>query len=113
MDAAAMTKYVPRQPMIRHLLVAVLAGVVTGFRHLDLDHPGTQLGQQQRAIGPGENARQIDDRDAGKRPSLWHAGNPSGAGDVRSIAQSGRRRQSGCAHQPGADAGGVRVPAGR
>src|SRR5580704_14646777 len=31
MDAAAMTKYVPRQPMIRHLLVAVLAGVVLWY----------------------------------------------------------------------------------
>jgi branched-chain amino acid transport system permease protein len=31
MDAAAMTKYAPRQPMIRHLLVAVLAGVVLWY----------------------------------------------------------------------------------
>jgi hypothetical protein len=52
---------------------AVLARVVTGLRHLDLDDPRAKLGQQQRAIRPGENARQIDDGDAGKRPSLWHS----------------------------------------
>src|SRR5205814_4702028 len=52
---------------------AVMARVVAGLRHLDLDHPGAQLGQQQCAIRPGENPRQIDDRNAGKRSSLWHA----------------------------------------
>jgi branched-chain amino acid transport system permease protein len=31
MDAAALTKLAPRQPMIRHLLVAVLAGVVLWY----------------------------------------------------------------------------------
>ena len=31
MDAAAITEYVPRQPMIRHMLVAVLAGIVLWY----------------------------------------------------------------------------------
>src|SRR5207237_633977 len=65
---------------------AVLPGVVAALRRLDLDHPRAELGQQQRAIRAGENARQIDDENAGKRPSLCHASSPSGAG-APSIAQ--------------------------
>jgi hypothetical protein len=56
---------------------AVLARVVTRLGRLDLDHARAQLGHQQRAVRPRENARQIDDGDAGKRPSLWHTLNSS------------------------------------
>src|SRR5262249_25446364 len=53
---------------------SVLPGVVTALRRLDLDHPRPQLGQKQRAVRPGENAREVDNRDAGEWSSLGHAG---------------------------------------
>ncbi len=52
---------------------AVLARVVALLRRLDLDHPRAQLGHQHRAIGSREDAGEIDDGDAGKRPLLRHA----------------------------------------
>jgi hypothetical protein len=52
---------------------AVLARVVALLRRLDLDHPRAQLGHQHRAIGTREDAGEIDDGDAGKRPLLRHA----------------------------------------
>jgi len=49
-----------------------MARVVALPRRLDLDHPRPQLGKQQRAVGARQNAREVDDRDAGKRPRLSH-----------------------------------------
>ncbi len=45
----------------------VFAGVVALARRLHFDHPRPHFRHQQRAIGPGEDAREVDDGDAGER----------------------------------------------
>ncbi len=51
---------------------AILPGVVALARRLDFDHPCPQLRHQECAIGPREDAREIDDGDAGKRAGRGH-----------------------------------------
>jgi hypothetical protein len=53
-----------------------LARVIALLRRLDLDHARPELGEQQGAVWARENAREIDYRDAGKRPPLSHGAAP-------------------------------------
>jgi hypothetical protein len=62
----------PRE--IRALIVAArvelevaLAHVVAAPRTLDLDHAGAEVGEEARAVGPGEHAREVEDEEIGKR----------------------------------------------
>src|SRR5690606_27209828 len=41
--------------------------IVVARRGLELDDIGAKVGEQRRAIRPGENARQVEDLDARKR----------------------------------------------
>ena len=36
-------------------------------RRLNLDHVGTKVGEQEGAVGPGEDLGQVNDAQAGKR----------------------------------------------
>src|SRR4029079_11534569 len=40
------------------------AGIVAPPRLLDLDHPRPEIGQLHRAVGPGEDSREVEDRQA-------------------------------------------------
>src|ERR1700730_307119 len=51
---------------------AVMARVVALRGRFDLDYPRPELGEQQGAVGTRQDAGEIDDRDAGKRPGLSH-----------------------------------------
>ena len=55
---------------------AVAAGVVAAARRLDLQHAGAKVGQDHRAIGTGEDAREIENDDAGKRARHGHENAP-------------------------------------
>ena len=46
------------------------AGLVAAVRLLDLDHVRPEVAQQHGQIGAGEDARGVDDADAGERPLL-------------------------------------------
>ncbi len=46
------------------------ARIVAAARALHLDHARAEIGEHQRAVGPREDARQIDDERAGERPLL-------------------------------------------
>ena len=59
------------------------AGLVTG-RTFDLDHGGAQVGEQHRAVRPGEHAREIGDDQAVERPA--------GVGHVRLLRRSSTGR---------------------
>ena len=66
---------------------AVGAGIVAALGRLDLDHPGAHLGHQKGAVGAGQDAGEIDRRDARQRAlgilghasvlSQWTAVNPA------------------------------------
>ena len=67
---------------------AVMARVVALPGRLDLDHPRAELGQQQSAVGARQDAGEVDDRDAGKRPRLRHGSGPLDAEVVNSVARA-------------------------
>src|SRR5215472_45666 len=50
----------------------ILTGIISLLRRFDLDHACPELGEQQRAVRARQDAREVDDRDAGKRPLLSH-----------------------------------------
>ena len=61
-----------------------VAGVVAGAGPLHLDDAGAQVGEHERAVGPGQHARQVDDDDPGQRPLVHRSmiGTPAHTGGV-------------------------------
>ncbi len=75
----------------------VFARVVALARRLDLDHARAHLGHQHGAIGPGEDARQIDDENARKRPCGGHRDAFHRSTDRRPLTASRRAAAIACA----------------
>ncbi len=50
------------------------------LRRLDLDDVGPEVGQQHRAVGPGENRRAVDDAETGERAGRLTGHSPMVAG---------------------------------
>src|SRR5690606_18480561 len=55
-----------------------LARVVTGAGPFDLDDVGAHVAEQLGAQRPGENARQVEDSNAGQRPGVVGRGHVEG-----------------------------------
>ena len=99
------------------------ARVVAAAGLLDLDDPRAHVGEQHRAVGPGQHARQIDDeqpvqrwRGIGHRSRVWACqpgtlkvdcppGLSPSSVPAGTTAAASRRRSSRCSRAPPASSG--------